>query len=579
MPRHTITGDTVLAVKQYGAKGDGVTDDTAAIQALITSAPAGSTIHFNESATFLLTAKLTANKRLRFTGNGTLRWTAGIAAGAAFEVTADGCEFDGVRMINPNELGNTAQGSARPYGIFVKANEVKITRCHLELFQNAIGIEAAGEWHDFIVSNNRIKDVIGAGDGAANTAGGNGEDRGDGIICWGASITITGNVVNAKPGTDARVGIHVEALQPYGSTPFVHKDAMAVIADNVVYGPFRRGLTNEEMTNCTISGNAVADSTWAAIAIPGARNTTVVGNAIKWTRTSADLHGEAWSPKRGAFNVFNTLENVVLANNTITVVPGAEMKYGFSVVGTSDTNQSYDLTIEGNHIIDPTETMVAGFYLSNGGVRLRVRGNKVRGFTGYGVYSYKGQDIIVDGNTFAAAAAATIAEGVHLEASQTSAIVRDNVIRGCSVGVKAIQRGEFTVISGNVIVGGSLGIEGFGTTGQIQLAQNVFVGVTSEYANISKSITAFANNGPRYGSVVWDPASIASGSGETSPDIPVAGAVVGDFVLVAPPIDMQGLTAFAYVASAGIVKIRLNNNTGAAVDRSSATWTVRLMNK
>jgi hypothetical protein len=567
-----------ISVTEFGAKGDGITDDTVAIQNVITSAPVGATVHFPHGSTFVLTATLTVTKRLNFTGGGELRWTAGVAGGAALEVTADGCTFDGIRMVNPNEMGNKTMSTARPYGISVKANEVKITRCHIELFQNAIGVEAAGERHEFIITNNRIKDVIGAGDGASNTTSTNGEDRGDGIVVWGASATITGNIVNAKAGTDARVGIHVEALGVYGRIPFVHKDAMAVIADNVVYGPFRRSVTNEELTNCSITGNTLADATWWAIAVPGGKNTVVSGNSIKWTRNATDLHGEAWAPKRGAFGVQNKLESCLIANNIVTVVGGATMPYGFVVIGTDEANQAFDLTLDGNQIIDVAGQMTTGVYLSNGASRVRVIRNKIVGFTSYGVYSYKSESPIIEGNALTGAAGGAT-KGIHLEASASSAIVRDNVLRNISTGIYAVNRADFLLVSGNTIVGATTGIDAFGCMGQIQLALNMFIGVTSEYQNVNRSITTFIGNAPRTGSVTWDPGAIANGSGETSPDIAVAGATVGDYVMVAPPLDMRGLTAFGYVSAAGIVKVRLNNNTGTTVDRGSAVWNVRVVNK
>jgi polygalacturonase len=46
----------VVNVMDHGAKGDGVTDDTAAIQATINGSPAGSTIFFPGGRTYLVSA-------------------------------------------------------------------------------------------------------------------------------------------------------------------------------------------------------------------------------------------------------------------------------------------------------------------------------------------------------------------------------------------------------------------------------------------------------------------------------------------------------------------------------------------
>lgn len=76
------------------------------------------------------------------------------------------------------------------------------------------------------------------------------------------------------------------------------------------------------------------------------------------------------------------------------------------------------------------------------------------------------------------------------------------------------------------------------------------------------------------GSVVWDPPSMANATGATSPNIAVAGAAFGDYVDVAAPYTLAGLTATAYVASAGQVNIRGHNGTGATLNLNSGTWTV-----
>jgi parallel beta-helix repeat protein len=76
------------------------------------------------------------------------------------------------------------------------------------------------------------------------------------------------------------------------------------------------------------------------------------------------------------------------------------------------------------------------------------------------------------------------------------------------------------------------------------------------------------------GELVFDPGSIASGSGETSSAISIIGAALGNPVIVAAPYDLQGMTATAYVDSTNSVRIRVDNNTGGAIDLASGTWKV-----
>lgn len=76
------------------------------------------------------------------------------------------------------------------------------------------------------------------------------------------------------------------------------------------------------------------------------------------------------------------------------------------------------------------------------------------------------------------------------------------------------------------------------------------------------------------GTLVFDPQSIANAAGTTSANITVAGAAFGDFVDVAAPYTLAGITCNGYVSAANTVNIRLHNGTGAAVNLASGTWKV-----
>ena len=73
----------------------------------------------------------------------------------------------------------------------------------------------------------------------------------------------------------------------------------------------------------------------------------------------------------------------------------------------------------------------------------------------------------------------------------------------------------------------------------------------------------------------WDPASLAD-EGVTSGAITPTGAVPRDFVDLAAPYDLQGVTATAYVAGADTIRIRLQNETGATKNLGSGVWLVRV---
>ena len=81
-----------------------------------------------------------------------------------------------------------------------------------------------------------------------------------------------------------------------------------------------------------------------------------------------------------------------------------------------------------------------------------------------------------------------------------------------------------------------------------------------------------SGNYPLMGSVTWNPANLADGAGETSPNITVTGAAVGDAVKVYAPYNTQGMLVTGYVSAADTVNIRIQNETTGAIDLASGTW-------
>jgi hypothetical protein len=78
-------------------------------------------------------------------------------------------------------------------------------------------------------------------------------------------------------------------------------------------------------------------------------------------------------------------------------------------------------------------------------------------------------------------------------------------------------------------------------------------------------------------SASWTPGTVANGGGTSLTGITLSGAAFGDFVLVAAPYDLQGLTATAYVSAANTLVIRLQNGTGGGVTLGAGSWKLRLL--
>lgn len=77
--------------------------------------------------------------------------------------------------------------------------------------------------------------------------------------------------------------------------------------------------------------------------------------------------------------------------------------------------------------------------------------------------------------------------------------------------------------------------------------------------------------------LTWAPGTLAAGAATTSQAVTVAGAALGDFVLVAAPYSLQGVQATAFVTAANAVAISLANPTGGAVTLASGAWRVRVV--
>lgn len=94
----------------------------------------------------------------------------------------------------------------------------------------------------------------------------------------------------------------------------------------------------------------------------------------------------------------------------------------------------------------------------------------------------------------------------------------------------------------------------------------VQIGGTLRFGSAGALIT-----GHRSGTVVWNPGSLADGTQTTQP-VTVTGAALGDTVAVGVNTDLLGLQLSGYVSAADTVTLLLRNNTGGPVDLPNATW-------
>lgn len=560
----STAGSQHVHATAYGAKGDGATDDTTAIQAALTAAPAGSVVHLPENS--VCSATITVAKRLTVTG-GRLLFNTGVTNTPAISITAAGVTLDGVTLVNPNELQSATGG--RNIGVQVNAHESTITGCTIDRFQNGIVVEMAGEFSRHRIINNRIVDVIGAGGGPAS-ASADGEDRGDGIVVWGSQAVIVGNVVNAKAGTDARIGIHCESLPLAEITPGNYSSAQFTVNGNVVYGQFRRGISFEEIYEGVMSGNSVADSTWWGISLANnCRSSLVSNNTVYWTRAATDNQGSAYAPMRTPILVFGTAHDSVITNNTVRVTGAADAYIGTQGTGAGVT----DVTISGNTGYLNGGTVTDGIRALTT-VRLKLDNNRVTGFTGIGASLFNATDIDVYDNQLVGGAGAT--NGIQSSGTCTRAQIHRNTITGTTVGINLNNHtGRVSVLDNTLRSVTGAGVDLFGSNAGGRVGRNDLTGSTG-YVNLHASVTNLdAGAGGATNLAFTRDATTVTVTSDTGTDaaIPVADASNAGIFPAASFTKLAGLVGVTLWATGTVYAVGDHVNSGDRLYRATTAHT------
>lgn len=89
------------------------------------------------------------------------------------------------------------------------------------------------------------------------------------------------------------------------------------------------------------------------------------------------------------------------------------------------------------------------------------------------------------------------------------------------------------------------------------------------------SFSVFESMNALTGSATFNPASLADAAGETT-TVTVTGAVLGDYAEASFSLDLQGITVTAWVSAADTVSVRFQNETGGVLDLASGTLRARV---
>ena len=556
-----------VSVKNFGAVGDGVVDDTAAVQAAINS---GAKAIYFPSGTYIVTElTLASNRRLYGDGygNSVLSWAQTNIASPTRNMFVSSGDVSNLDFCDLGFRGNllvqtTADGTG----------------------QNLMGFKFRnGSVQNATWRNCKIYEF-----GDQSKSGGVGilvgPNTGSGKAIENILITdcVFQDIANVP-------GVYVGAVNTYVSS------AKSIKIINNTF----RNTTNYADQNCVyVLGDAsvsvvdviasnnefdVQQSIDACIEINYSKNINVESNQV-YVSGSANCD---------AILLRSKVTDFVIADNVIqNIGTGCASHAGIALLQFNTSEVQQRGVIAGNTVFGFGATSGKGIVVGSGSRSVTVSGNVIEGTssatpTTYGMQAYGGQDIIITDNvlrnckiglefsTGDGGIAKTTVENNRFDAcGQTG----DWVINTNAVGVT----GTYITVRNNFLTNANAGTSGFYAPG--------FAAATGNY--VYNNDTALTEVNASYVSKVtwrsilrsnWSQGSISmsDGQGFTIPGggQTVTGAALGDAVVVGAETDLQGLTATGYVSAANTVQVRVQNESGGPVTVAAANWYVQVLKK
>lgn len=549
-----ITG-APASVLDFGAVGDGVADDTVAIQAAVTSVISTGGVVYFPSGKYKVTSQINVRSiyPIHLIGdmggqiyNATTQANlAGIIIGG--NITGSIIKYSTPAGKTRAEAGGgtvsglsfyDATGSGANPGSYTCTAALELTDFNLSKVENCYfhwvnGSAIAGE---FMVMTN-----------------------------------IVGNVIRYC-GATSKPAIYLNNATT-GFTP-----QSMVIADNkieVCHGAPYIQMAGVECTDIKVSNNgfeadtATVGSNQIFLQTSGSRH-SITGNsfnrvdAVQLEINGGDTTVTANTFAGGPF----TASAVVLSGGRITVVgnnfQSTRKKYEIEVIGNSNQCVISNNTMfySGVIYIDAPYITVANNVISDStadpaefavGARYLIQTNTAMPQNG---------GIVISGNSLYKSGSPPFTEFGGILVGESAALVANNYIRNFTAagdgGIAIRNESSDTTIVGNV---GADVTTLVSTTGYSEL---VLSG--------NNHLPAFSNF-PLMASVTYDPPLLGDGSGVTT-TVVVTGAAVGDFVTASFSQDLQGITLTAYAYQNDGVAVRFQNESGGAVDLASGTLRV-----
>ena len=392
-------------VKDYGATGDGVTNDTVAIQAALNAATASPpSVVFFPQGTYVVSTQLSVGSGTALTGYGATLFKAAGSTGHVIRVATGAVDVKVMGLtINGNKAANTSGHGIAFVGTLLSSQRLLVADCTIiNTYQSGIQINSCKEAK---VVSNFIYDSARTGIEILNSC----ED-----------VSITGNHVKRSGSANVAIaGLHIlvsnNVLEDAGENPLALADNVTgygetnkymvvnnnicknggnhgihlggndhVISNNHVYNPTHDGvfLGNEGgvlnlITGFTISGNRTVDCR-RGVNLVNCDKGTVSGNSIS-SSSQFGIYLDSCSGLAVTGNVIfdSTLKGIRLTDSVDSIfsdnVINGNLQSGIESSGSCSNNVFLGNNIKGNTL--------TGIVLGAGESNNYVNGNSIFGNT------------------------------------------------------------------------------------------------------------------------------------------------------------------------------------------------------
>lgn len=483
-----ITGSTANAVQAlvsgerippeaYGAVGDGVVDDGAALQAWATALGAGALLHLTMGKTYKVrNLRLTTGQTLRLNGamlvfggtNGTAPVSENVHT-IAYAEGAFGARLSDIAVVGPGKLVGTRSGS--DYTSTGAGEQDTLS------FQYVDGVTVSG-----VVFEDTKQDCISLDEVTAVVVERNRFIRSGDVavdVRVGSSIVVRDNyaetvrsLVSCKPNNTGVTIIGNTALT-FGVGITAHGGGWRIANNRILTATTPDGNNGANSSGIEVyeTGGAQTGVTWAGMSI--------TGNVISGRSNANGIYlrnspNSTWTDVAISGNTIDAIRGVLVESGTRITVSGNSINAGTSGGVASNNAQVARLTISGN-VIQATgtsgagviDTVTPGVVISNNtistatagvigvrttsaAIRAKISANEVRTGAGVAILAYGAGSSVVGNECVTSAAAAINAVGA-------SSTITGNVLAPVGGEGVLISAARVTV-TGNTIVSGTHGV-------------------------------------------------------------------------------------------------------------------------